>query len=496
MKKKFSLLMPLVLLNFLFITFNIFTATQKKDNVNTVYIIPVHGEIDKALMVFIRRGIDEAKKNNAKYIILDIDTFGGRVDSALQITTIVGSAAPIETIAFVTTGPDSKGVSWSAGALISFACNKIYMASGTSIGAAAPVIQTQEGMQPASEKIVSAVRAQMAALAEKNGYSKSVVKAMVDEDIELIEIYIDGKLIVIDAEEYKDYERSARKKSQVIEKGKIVSKSGKLLTMTALEMEKYGLSSGTVTNQEQLYNILKADKKITIEKTTSDELVALITGSILVSMLIMIGMIMLYVEITSPGFGIPGTVAIICFAVVFSSNALLGKVGSLELLLFIAGIILLIIEIFIIPGFGITGITGIILIALSLVFSLQDFVLPEFDWQWDIFIRNITTIGVSLVLSFIGIIIIANIIPRSGLFRRLALNTTQTAESGYVVETQVEKNHLIGLEGVAVTILRPAGKAEINNEIYEVESDGEYIKKGTNIKIIEVSGNRIIVRKK
>ena len=168
------------------------------------YVIPIHGEIEPSRMIFVRRGIEKAEAAGAEYIVFDIDTFGGRVDSALQIATLIGSARSATTIAFVPAAAEGTGVSWSAGALISFACNEIYMAPGTSIGAAAPVYQTQTGMEMADEKTVSAVRTQMAALAEKNGYPKSVAFAMVDLDIELVEVYLDDDIILTSTDDIPD----------------------------------------------------------------------------------------------------------------------------------------------------------------------------------------------------------------------------------------------------------------------------------------------------
>ncbi len=161
-----------------------------------VTVIPIIGEIDRAQVVLIRRGIEEARENGSEYIIFEIDTFGGRVDSALQITTLIGAQQDAVTIAYVTISAEGTGVSWSAGALISFACDMIFMAPGTSIGAATPVIQQRDGsVQTGSEKTVSAIRTQMAALAEKNGYSRAIALAMVDPDIEIFEVLRDDELV-------------------------------------------------------------------------------------------------------------------------------------------------------------------------------------------------------------------------------------------------------------------------------------------------------------
>jgi membrane-bound serine protease (ClpP class) len=467
-----------------------------EDRQKRVFIIPIQGEINRTLVVFIRRGIERAKEKNADVVVFDINTFGGRVDSALQIATLIGSAEPAMTVAYVTSGPESTGVSWSAGALISFSSNRIYMAPGTSLGAAAPVIMGPEGTKAASEKVVSAMRAQVAALAEKNGYPTGIARAMVDEDIVLKEVYVDGKLTVMTEEELKDAQREAKKTGKKIEEGRVISPAGKLLTLTAGEMQRYGVSSGTVRDMAAIFDDLglKNPEITDLSPTAADRAVDFITSSAFTSLLIIAGLVALFIEITSPGFGVPGTIAIICFAVVFAGYALLGTVGSVELIMFVIGLILLILEIFIIPGFGVAGITGIILIVASLVLSMQGFVLPSFEWQRGVFRRNLLVVGLSTVSSFVIFGVLAYTLPQLRLFSRLTLSASQKAEEGFTVQTK-EEDALIGKRGRAVTTLRPSGKAELGDEVLYVETDGEFVEAGTEVEVVEVSGNRIRVRK-
>jgi membrane-bound serine protease (ClpP class) len=461
------------------------------------YVIPIKGEINRSLLTFVRRGVQEAEAAGAGTIIFEIDTFGGRVDSALQIATQIGAVEDIETIAFVPAAPAGTGVSWSAGALISFSSNRIYMAPGTSMGAAAPVYQTGEGSEMAPEKVVSAVRAQMAALAEKNGYPKAVALAMVDMDVELLEVYLDGELTVATAADLPQLERQAREQGQVLEKGRVISPSGKLLTLTAGEMETYGVSSGTVAGLDGLLDLLGIPPGEVTELTLSgpDKLVALITSGVVTTLLVLVGLVALYLEITSPGFGVPGTIAIVAFAIVFLGGALLGTAGSLEIILFILGVILLVVEIFLIPGFGVVGISGIVLMVLSLVLSRQQFLVPRFDWQWDIFLKNLRNIG----LAFLGSLVLAAVLFRSFRkvpgFRRLILDSAQDAAEGYTVQSPDSSGALLGRRGTALSPLRPAGKAEFGEEVLVVETDGEYLEPGTAVEVIEVSGNRILVRR-
>ncbi len=473
------------------------TAPQTEQDPAAVYIIPIHGDIEPSLVVFLRRSIEKARTDGARFIIFDIDTFGGRVDSALQITTLIGALEDVTTIAFVNLSPEGTGVSWSAGALISFACNKIYMAPGTSIGAAAPVYQSPEGgMEMAPEKTVSAVRTQMAAIAEKNGYPTGVALAMVDNETVLIEAYKDRKLLVVTEEEFGELQRTAEE-DVAVERGKTVSAAGKLLSLTAGQMEEYGISSGTYSNSAALIRSLGAEPADTVrlEMNAADEAVALLTSTGVSSLLILAGLIALFMEITSPGFGIPGTVAILAFAVIFISNFLLGAVGSLELLLFILGVGMLVVEIFIIPGFGAAGISGMILIGLSLILSMQDFIIPEFEWEWQVFHKNILMVTANIVGAFILFLILASLFKRVSFFRRLTLEASQLSTEGYTVQDNSRAPDYLGREGTAITTLRPAGKAEFGDELLTVQTDGEFVPSGSRVKIIEVNGNRYRVRK-
>lgn len=461
------------------------------------YIIPLKGDIEPFRLVFLRRSIEKAA--DASRIIIDINTFGGRVDTALQIATLIGSLNDIETVAFVSAGAESLGVSWSAGALISFSAQKIYMASGTSMGAAAPVYQSAEGMTMAPEKTVSAVRGQIAALAEKNGYPEAAALGMVDMDVEVREVTIDGKLQLIQESELESLEKKVLERMGTFEKGPVISGEGKLLTLTAGEMAQYGISSGTVRSREELLEQLglSSDEVITLEETTSDKLVSIVTSSVITSLLITIGLVAIYLEISSPGFGLPGTAAIIAFSIVFLGGALMGTMGSLELLLFILGVALLAVEIFLIPGFGITGISGLILMAAGLVLSRQDFIVPDFEWQVDVFLRNLMIVMGSIVSSGILVALIMTFFSRLPLFSRLILTTplpTEKTEEDLPVfsgEPRLEESRI----GTTITALRPAGKALFDNEVLPVESDGEFIPAGETVMMIEKSGTRIKVKK-
>ena len=462
-----------------------------------VTVVPIIGDIDRAQVVLVRRGIEEARANGSEYIIFEIDTFGGRVDSALQITTLIGAQRDITTVAYVTVSAEGSGVSWSAGALISFACDQIFMAPGTSIGAATPVIPQADGSaQTGSEKTISALRTQMAALAEKNGYSRAIALAMVDPDIEIFEVLDDdtGALVGVYTEE--EYMRLVNEGDAALSKGVVVSPAEKLLSLTAGEMERYGVSSGAPSDYDALYALLMIAPQAPREVATSwlDALVAFLTSGAVISLLIVVGLVGLYLEFTSPGFGVPGAIGIIAFGVVFGANFFLGRVASLELLLILVGFVLLVIELFLIPGFGVAGITGIVCIMVSLVLSFQTFTIPQFAWQWDIFNRNVLIVLGSVVVGLVLALSAAPLARRTFFFRKLALLDSQEAQKGFVVQDRQQSERYMGRTGKSVTPLRPAGKARFEDELLTVESEGGYVASGVAVKVIRVDSNRIVVR--
>ncbi len=486
-------------------------------------IIPIEGEIDKFQVIFLRRSIEKAKEAGAQTIIFSINTFGGRVDSALQMATLIGSLNEIHTVAYIPAEPESIGVSWSAGALISFSCNAIYMAPGTSIGAAAPVFQSAEGTKAAGEKTVSAVRSQLEALAEKNGYPREIAVAMVDMDAELIEISRNGSYRFelngtnaerdeTAAENGQDIEDGGRQTAggeEKHEKRRVISPKGKLLTLTAGDMEKYGISGGTVSNSDELLNSLGLREALSLRPTNADKAVGFLTSAAVTSLLLTLGLLGLYLEISSPGFGVPGTIAILAFATIFFSSGLLGTLGSVELILFILGLGLLVVEIFLIPGFGVAGITGLLFMSTGLILSRQGFILPESDWQWDLFLQNIGVVFGTFALSFILLGILMIFFPKIRLFRRLILSTPSgslpsgenlsAAESIGSAGQQSAAEHknapTAGSTGRAKTTLRPAGTAVIDGEYYSVVTQGEWIETGAEIRVCELAGNRIVVER-
>jgi membrane-bound serine protease (ClpP class) len=426
---------------FIFLAVNLFP--QKK-----VYLAEITGEIDPRMAPYITRVVSDAENNGAEAIIFRINTFGGRVDAATQIKdAILGSR--LLTIAFI----NNRAI--SAGALIALSCRKIGMVPGSSIGAATVVDQSG---QKQSEKYQSFMRSEMRSTAERNGRRTDIVQGMVDENI-----IVPG-----------------------------INDHNRLITLTSDEAKKYGIADTLVYNLNDCLSVfgLKDAQVIKISSNWAEDLVGFLNQPLISSILIMLGLVGIFAEIKSPGFGFPVIIGIISLLLFFGSSYILQLASVINIVLFIIGVILLLLEIFVIPGFAITGVIGIILIMGSIFLSLVGNNLPY--WDSGAVSRAAIQLSASLLFAFILIYILAKYLPKSSAFSRLVLSNEEKADQGFVSYPSIKE--LIGMEGIALTTLRPAGSAEFNGQRFDVVADWEYIPKGNKIKVIRVEGIKVVVK--
>ncbi len=454
-----------------------------------VFVIPVSGTVDPGMAAFIERARQEATQDPQSLSILEINTFGGRVDSALQIVDTMLRFPKGRTIAYVS----PKAI--SAGALIALSCSDLAMAPGSTIGDVAPIMQSSEGPKELGEKFQSPIRAKFRAMAERNGYPPPLVEAMVTKEKEVFELKMaDGTTRYMDAQQYadlpEDEKAAATSKKTIVEEGE-------LLTMHDTEAKAYGFSMMTVNSIEDLLTRLDVGQyELTrIEESWSEALVRLIDG--IAPILMMIGLAGLYIEIKSPGFGVPGAVGVLCLALVFLSQYLVGLANYTEFFILVAGIILLGVEVFVLPGFGIAGFAGMVLIVIGIILSMQGFVVPDpsLPWQTDILIENgVRVLGAYVAAMIGGLIFIRYVMPRIPSSREGPYLSASL--KGANVETRESQMVKPGDTGTALTYLRPSGKAEINDEMFDVITENQFLEKGTPIRVIDIRGNRIIVDRK
>lgn len=423
-------------------------STQK----NVVYVVPVKGVIDLGLAPFIQRVLNEAQKNQAAAVILDINTFGGRVDAAVQIRDALLNS-PVRTIAFI----DKRAI--SAGALISLAAQTIVMAPGSTIGAATPVQSGPAGSTtaPTSEKTVSYVRKEFRATAESRKRPPLIAEAMVDSDVVIPDVSEKGKLLTLTTEE-------------------------------ALKLKVADLQANSIEALLKELNILDTELR-SFTPNWAEEVVRFLTHPVVSSLLVSVAMLGIFLELRTPGFGAPGVIGLSSLSLFMWGHWLVQLAGWEELLLALLGVFLFALELFVIPGFGIVGILGLLALLGALVMSTlgagshSGFVL----WA-------VVRMGFSVALAIVLTALFLKFLPKLPIGRKLILSTALETSDGFYSAPPTDYQWL-GRTGLAHSTLRPAGIADFQGHRVDVVSDGEFIDAGAPIRVLHVDGNRIVVQR-
>ncbi len=455
---------------------------------DSIYIIPIEGKVGPAMASFVKRAVHDAKKDNAKIILFEMNTFGGRVDSALDIVDTLLTIDKDVSVSYV------KNKAISAGALIALACGKLYMKKGTTIGDCAPITYSKDGVQEMGEKFQSPLRAKFRALAKRHGFPEALSESMVSKEKEIIQAVKGNTKHYFEKEAFDELSSKEKKEYKSI---KTIVKKGELLTMDDVEAKELSFSRASITDTEHLYKLLKIniDNIKQIQKTWTETVAGLLI--VISPVLMMIGLAGVYLEFKSPGFGIPGTLGIVCLILALSSQYITGLANYTELLIVLVGIVCIGIEIFVLPGFGIAGVLGFIFVFTGLVLTLQDFTLPnpEFPWQMDIFITNIVWVlaicTCSMFFSILAFRYLLPYVPVAG--KGPFLNATLKNSHADSLETGKVK---VGDTGVTISLLRPSGKADFNGNRIDVISQSEFVSKGAIVEVIELSKSKVVVEKK
>ncbi len=458
-----------------------------------VLIVPIEGPIDRIQGAFLHRILAGAKH---KYdaVIFDINTPGGRIDIMAKMSDDIVGLAPTPTIAFV------SGRALSAGSFIAMSADRIYMAPRALIGAAKAYVAGPKGLpvelpKSIDEKLTSANRAQFRALADAKGYPPAIAQAMVDEPLEVKKVVFDGKEMYLSSKGLEELEADPLKKDKlkVLE---TVSRKGRLITFTAKEAVKYDIARGVVSDLDallQLEEVNLADaERVRQAQNWSDKLIAVLTTPQLVGLLVLVGFGGVWLEMKMPGFGIPGTVGVIAFLLVLGSQFLVGNANALEILLFVIGIALLAIEIFVTPGFGFIGGGGVICVLVSLLLAMQSFALPQAPWEFRTLKFNLAATLCGVAGSFLVLLLATWVIPGTPIFNRLTLQKQLKSDEGYGSGVQ-EGPALVGKVGTVVSALRPAGKLEIGDRTFSVVSDAAFVGTGGKARVVRVDGPKIVV---
>ena len=397
-------------------------------------------------------GLERALEIDADYVILELDTYGGALNDADDIRTrILNFEIPV--YAFI-----NKDAA-SAGALISIACDSIYMAKGSSIGAATVV--TQDGAA-APDKYQSYMRSIMRSTAEAKGRDPRMAEAMVDEDIDLDSIATEGKILTLSTSEAIRFGFCEAEVSDIEE---IMRRSG----IEEYEIEEYELDA-----TERIISLF-------LNPFVSGILILIIIGGI-------------YFELQTPGVGFPILASIIAVILYFVPNYLNGLAENWEILLFVVGVILIALEVFVIPGFGVAGVLGLVCTLGSLVLVMLNNDMFDFSFVpiSEIFVSSAVVIAGllgSVVIMFFGGARLLN----SNVFKRVALQEVQDRDQGYT-STVYKKKSMIGMKGMAYTRLRPSGRIEIDGIIYDAFTRGNFIEEGVAVQVISDEGTSLKVK--
>ncbi len=398
--------------------------------------------------------IENAEEEQADLILIHMNTYGGMLDAADSIRTkILNTNIPI----FVFIDKNAA----SAGALISIACDSIYMAAGSSIGAATVVNQEGEQMP---DKYQSYMRSMMRATAEAKNRDPKIAQAMVDP-----KIYVEG-----------------------------ISDTGQVLTFTVSEAIEFGFCEGEANSLEEVLVLAGIENYIFLkhEISATDKIIGWLINPMVSGILIMIIIGGIYFELQTPGIGFPIAAAAIAATLYFAPLYLEGLANHWEILLFIVGLILITVEIFAIPGFGVAGVLGITFTITGLTLSMvQNMGTGIFDYDFTNVVKAFFVVVIAFFLSIVSSIILTKQLFGTTHFGNLALAKTQEAEEGYTSASSAYQN-MQGHEGVAKTILRPAGKVSISGDQFDATALTGFIEKGEKIIVVGYQTGQLVVKKK
>lgn len=413
-----------------------------------VYVAEITGMIDLGLGPFTERVLQEAEAEGAPLVVFEIDTLGGRVDAAITIRDhLLGSRVP--TVAFV------RPRAISAGALIALAAERIAMKPGGTLGAATPVQLGAEGASPVDEKAVSYVRKEFRATADARKRPGPIAEAMVDPDV-----VVPG-----------------------------LSAKGKLLTLTTSEALAHGVADLEATDLQELLEKLELDRapRRRAEVNWAERVLRFLTQPVVASLLLTIGFLGLLIELQTPGVGLPGVLGVLCLVAFFGGHAIVKLVGWEQVLLVVLGLALLALEIFVLPGFGVAGVLGLVALGAGLTTSLLGAgATPE------AILLAVARVAISATLALLGAWIALRFLPRVPGGRKLILSTTVGEASG---TEEAEPLSFVGARGTSITPLRPAGIALLAGERVDVVSQGEFIAPGEPIEVVTHEGHRVVVRR-
>lgn len=464
----------------------------------TVVVTRIEGPLADSMMATLSRAVERAAAEEAAALIVEIDTPGGEVELMDRLGNLLARSEVLP-IAFVT----NEAI--SAGAYLAMSCDVIYTAEHAQIGSSYPMfapfgMPAPGGVDPGvREKVNSYLRSKFRDRAQTHDRPgmEALAEAMVDPDVEVLLVDDGGERRPMTTTEYED--RSRTRGPGSLRRLETICPKGQLLNLTAQEAFDYGFTDGIVLSRRELLDAqgLGEAKVVDVLPSWSERLVGTLEG--FQWLLLVAGLVLLYVEMKIPGFGVAGALGLICLALLMFKNYLVGLAEVPEILLVILGFVLLAVEVFVFPGFGAAGIAGVTCIALGALFSFLPFVMPDGPVESNLFGETLQSFSLSLVAVLVLLLVVSKILPRTPLLGRMVLAPGApegTLEASAVTLSADAGTNPVaaGDRGTAATDLRPAGKVDVDGARLDAVSEGGWIERGVPIEVVRVESNRVVVR--
>ncbi len=480
------------------------------DTVTRAFVIPIRKPIDGNMYDRVKRKTFQAVTANAQLVVFHMDTPGGAVDAMEKISRVImQDLADVRTVAYV----DRNAI--SAGALIAMACDEIIVAPGANFGDAMPILMVpgggvQEIPEKVRGKIESYMKSQIRNVAQAHGYNVAMSEAMITSSIELwlIRNARTAELRILDPNNPApgilkpgEGQTDSAGRPLLLEPWKYlrrVDKATEPLTMTGEEALFYGFARRQIEDLDALGEAYGAGTMTYLSDTTHEKVAAFLTSPLITGLLILLAIGGIYMEMNTPGIGVPAAVACSAFAVLIASHFMLGLANWVEVVVFMIGIVLLILEIFVIPGFGVAGISGIALMIGALLAMVVPnapgtFPMPSTDAAWEAFQSGL----MALLLGFIGsvavVVVLSRVLPKTPIVNQLFLGPAEHSEEAPATDISPIRRIRPGDTGVVASTCRPVGQVRIGQDLIDAVANGTMIDRGTHVRVLRNDGNRLVI---
>ncbi|MEZ6114482.1 MAG: NfeD family protein [Pirellulaceae bacterium] len=460
-------------------------------------LIRLEGPVTPMMQAFMERKLDTARDRGADLVILEIDSPGGYLHTTYEMIDVLRDLPWARTVAYI---PDEA---ISGAAIVALACDEIVMAPRARLGDAGPIVAGEDGLfRHAEQKVLSELAAHLRDLAESKGRSPALVEAMADRNLVVYQV---TNRETGEVRYWSQAELDSASDAEQWERGKPVfeTREDKFLTVTGERAVELGLAAETVDSQTELVDRYDLTEPIIeLRPGAVDTTVYILNRPIVTGILFVIGLIALFAELSAPGISVGGLISGLCFALFFWSRFLGGTSTWLEVTLFLVGLVFLALEFFVIPGFGIAGLSGIALMLVSVLMASQDFVIPSTGRELETLGRSAGVVVVSGVVVLVAGVMMTRWLGEIPLLGRLALRPPSDPGQDASMLDKGDKPMAaaahplvaVGDWGEAHSPLRPAGRAKFGDHYLDVVADGSYVSAGQQIRVIAIEGNRVVVQ--